>query len=40
MVFFAIAVAAAEVAVGLALVIALFRLRATVNTDQVSLLRQ
>ena len=40
MVFFAITVAAAEVAVGLALVIALFRLRVTVNTDQVSLLKQ
>jgi NADH-quinone oxidoreductase subunit K len=40
MVFFAITVAAAEVAVGLALVIALFRLRRTVNTDQVSLLKQ
>jgi len=39
MVFFAIAVAAAEVAVGLAMVIALFRLRVTVDTDEVSLLR-
>lgn len=40
MVFFAIAVAAAEVAVGLAMVIALFRLRVTVDTDRVSLMKQ
>ena len=40
MVFFAITVAAAEVAVGLAIVIALFRLRVTVNTDKVSQLRK
>ena len=40
MVFFAIAVAAAEVAVGLAVVIALFRLRVTVDADQVSALKQ
>ena len=39
MVFFAIAVAAAEVAVGLAMVIALFRLRVTVDADKASLLR-
>jgi len=39
MVFFAITVAAAEVAVGLALVIALYRLRLTVNTDRADLLR-
>jgi len=39
MVFFAITVAAAEVAVGLAVVIALFRLRVTVNTDRVDRLR-
>ena len=39
MVFFAITVAAAEVAVGLAVVIALFRLRVTVDTDKVSLLK-
>ena len=39
MVFFAIAVAAAEVAVGLAMVIALFRIKVTVDTDQVSVLR-
>jgi len=40
MVFFAITVAAAEVAVGLAVVIALFRLRTTVDTDKVSLLKR
>ncbi len=40
MVFFAITVAAAEVAVGLAMVIALFRLRATVDLDRVSLLKR
>jgi len=40
MVFFAITVAAAEVAVGLAIVIALFRLKATVDTDRVDLLRR
>ena len=40
MVFFTITVAAAEVAVGLAMVIALFRLRLTVNTDRVDLLRK
>jgi len=40
MVFFAITVAAAEVAVGLAVVIALFRLRMTVDTDKVSLLKR
>ncbi|MEE8106703.1 MAG: NADH-quinone oxidoreductase subunit NuoK [Planctomycetota bacterium] len=39
MVFFIIAVAAAEVAVGLAMVIALFRLRLTVNVDRVDLLK-
>jgi NADH-quinone oxidoreductase subunit K len=36
---FVIAVAAAEVAVGLALVLALFRLRRTVNADDVRELR-
>ena len=40
MVFFAITVAAAEVAVGLAVVIALFRLRTTVDADKVSLLKR
>ena len=40
MVFFAITVAAAEVAVGLAMVIALFRLRVTVDADRVDALRR
>ena len=40
MVFFVITVAAAEVAVGLAMVIALFRLRVTVDTDRVDLLKR
>jgi NADH-quinone oxidoreductase subunit K len=40
MVFFVITVAAAEVSVGLAVVIALFRLRVTVDTDKVSLLKR
>ena len=40
MVFFAIAVAAAEIAVGLAVVIALWRLRTTIDSDRVSLLRR
>ena len=40
MVFFIITVAAAEVAVGLAIVIALFRVRETVNADNVSLLKR
>ena len=35
-VFFVIAVAAAEVAVGLALIVAIFRARNTVDVDQVS----
>jgi len=39
MVFFVITVAAAEVAVGLAIVIALFRLRVTVNADQMNQLK-
>ena len=38
-VFFVMAVAAAEAAVGLALVIALFRHRGTVNLDQANLLK-
>jgi NADH-quinone oxidoreductase subunit K len=38
-VFFVLAVAAAEAAVGLALLIALFRHRATVNLDEFHLLR-
>jgi len=39
LVFFVMAVAAAEAAVGLAIVIALFRNRETVNIDDISLLR-
>jgi NADH-quinone oxidoreductase subunit K len=38
-VFFVIAVAAAEVAVGLAIIVALFRHKETVNIDQVNLLK-
>ena len=37
--FFIIAVAAAEVAVGLAIVLQFYRLRATINSDQASELR-
>ena len=37
--FFVIAVAAAEAAVGLAILIAVFRTRGTVNVDEVKLLR-
>jgi NADH-quinone oxidoreductase subunit K len=37
--FFVIAVAAAEAAVGLAIVIAVFRSRGTVNVDEVNTLR-
>ena len=37
--FFIIAVAAAEVAVGLAIVLAFYRLRATVNSDEADTLR-
>lgn len=37
--FFVIAVAAAEVAVGLAIVLSLYRLRSTVNSDEASSLR-
>ena len=40
MVFFTITVAAAEVAVGLAVVIALFRIKETVDADRVALLRK
>lgn len=39
LVFFAISVAAAEAAVGLAIVIALFRRRVTVNVDELNLLK-
>jgi len=38
-VFFVMAVAAAEAAVGLAIILQLFRLRQTVNADEVSTLR-
>jgi NADH-quinone oxidoreductase subunit K len=37
--FFVIAVAAAEAAVGLAIVIAVFRSRATIAVDEVEVLR-
>ena len=37
--FFVIAVAAAEAAVGLAIVIAVFRTRGTLNVDEVTLLK-
>lgn len=39
LVFFVMAVAAAEAAVGLAIVIALFRNRATVNIDEINILK-
>jgi NADH-quinone oxidoreductase subunit K len=39
-VFFVIAVAAAEVAIGLALVIALFRNKPTVNIDEFNIMRR
>lgn len=39
MVFFVIAVAAAEVAVGLALLVAIFRTKRTTNVDEVSSLK-
>ena len=38
-VFFVIAVAAAEVAVGLAIIVALFRHKETVNIDRVNILK-
>ena len=38
-VFFILTMAAAEVALGLALVIALFRLRGTLNVDEMNLLK-
>jgi NADH-quinone oxidoreductase subunit K len=38
-VFFVMVVAAAEAAVGLAIIIALFRTRETLNIDQVNLLK-
>ncbi len=39
MVFFVMTVAAAEVAVGLAIIVALFRNRATIDVDEVNLLK-
>lgn len=39
MVFFILTMAAAEVALGLALVIALYRVRSVMNVDEVNLLR-
>ncbi len=39
MVFFILTMAAAEVAFGLALVIALFRVRAALNVDEINLLK-
>ena len=38
-VFFVLTMAAAEVALGLALVIALYRVRGTLNVDEISLLK-
>jgi NADH-quinone oxidoreductase subunit K len=38
-VFFSLAVAAAEVVVGLAIIVAIFRHRATTDVDQINLLR-
>jgi NADH-quinone oxidoreductase subunit K len=38
-VFFVLAVAAAEVAVGLAIIIAIYRNRGTVNVDEINLMR-
>jgi NADH-quinone oxidoreductase subunit K len=38
-VFFVMVVAAAEVAVGLAIIVALFRNRATIDVDEVNLLK-
>ncbi len=39
LVFFVIALAAAEAAVGLAIVVAIFRTRRTVNVDEINLMR-
>jgi NADH-quinone oxidoreductase subunit K len=39
LVFFIIALAAAEAAVGLAIVVAVFRTRRTVNVDEINLMR-
>ena len=38
-VFFVMVVAAAEAAVGLAIIIAIFRARSTLNVDQVNLMK-
>jgi len=38
-VFFVMAVAAAEAAVGLGIIVALFRNRQTLNVDEISLMR-
>ncbi len=38
-VFFALTVAAAEVAVGLAIIIALYRVKSTINVDEFQLLK-
>jgi NADH-quinone oxidoreductase subunit K len=38
-VFFALTVAAAEVAVGLAIIIALFRSKASINVDEFQLMK-
>ncbi len=38
-VFFVMSVAAAEAAIGLAIIIALFRLKQTINVDEVNVLR-
>ncbi len=39
LVFFVIAVAAAEVAIGLAIIIALFRNKPTINVDELNIMR-
>ncbi len=39
MVFFILTMAAAEVALGLALVIALYRVKSTLNVDEINLLK-
>ncbi len=39
LVFFVITVAAAEVAVGLAIIVALYRARQTINTDELNVLK-
>jgi NADH-quinone oxidoreductase subunit K len=38
-VFFVMTVAAAEVAVGLALIVAIFRLRSSIDVDQINTLK-